>query len=216
MIIGVSGKARSGKDVFAEFLAEELIEKTGNVYVMMAYAHELKCMAQKEFDLSWDQLWGDEKETYDLRYSKLRDILPYCVGNRDDGKGLEFLEERKHWTGREIMQAFGEFYRSIDYNFWVKKLFSVVDDKEYENVIITDCRYPNEIDPVVEKNGYHIRINRRRDHRVHGLDHPSETSLDDGYKIDFDVDNNGTLDDLRKTAAETVAAMLNMEKLRRN
>jgi hypothetical protein len=201
MIIGISGKARSGKDTFAEFFGKALSKQTGYIYVMMAYAHELKCMAQKEFDLSWDQLWGDEKETPDERYMKTPE--PHS-------------QHYTYWTGREIMQAFGEFYRSIEYNFWVRKLFSAAEEKEYENVIITDCRYPNEIDPIKERDGYHIRVNRNTDNNVHGKDHASETSLDDGYKVDFDIDNNGTIEDLKKAAEDTASAIINMEKLRRN
>jgi hypothetical protein len=194
MLIIISGQARVGKNVFAEFLAEGLIKQTGNTYVMMAYAHELKCMIQKEFDLSWDQLWGDQKEEYDKRYPK--------------GDGF--------WTAREAMQQFGEFYRSIDPKFWTKKLFSIINDKGYENVIITDGRYPNEIDPVVEKGGYHIRISREAKDDIHGSEHSSETSLDDGFEVDIVVENNGTLDELKKVATETVVALINMEKLRRN
>jgi hypothetical protein len=199
MIIGISGKARSGKDAFAEFLAEALIEKTGNTYVMMAYAHELKSMVQREFDLSWDQLWGDEKESKDKRYRKLTD-----------------KDEEVYWTGREIMQAFGEFYRSIDNDFWVKKLFSVMEENEYKDVLITDCRYPNEIKPIKERGGYHIRITREGKGEIHGSEHSSETSLDDGFEVDISVGNNGTLDELKTMAAETAVALMNMEKLRRN
>jgi hypothetical protein len=199
MIIGISGKARSGKDVFAEFLAEALIEKTGNTYVMMAYAHELKNMVQKEFDLSWDQLWGNEKELIDRRYRKYTD-----------------KDEEAYWTGREIMQAYGGFYRSIDNNFWVKKLFSIMEENEYKDVLITDCRYPNEIKPIKEKGGYHIRIMRDKKDEIHGSEHSSETGLDDGFEVDIFVENNGTLDELKKTAVETVTALMNLEKLRRN
>ena len=138
MIIGISGHARSGKDTFAKILAKILQKQTGLAYVLMAYANELKNKIQNDFDLSYDQLWGDEKEVYDLRYPKKRGQLPYCAGNRDDGKGLEVLEERQHWTAREIMQDYGQFFRTIDYNFWVDYLFRIIKEKDYKNVIITD------------------------------------------------------------------------------
>ena len=115
MIVGVSGKARSGKDTFAEMLAESLQTETGKAYVMMAYAHELKLRVQKDFDMSYEQLWGDEKEIPDKRYPK------------PDGDGF--------WTPREILQAYGQFFRTIDYDFWVKHLFRVIEDKEYKNVL---------------------------------------------------------------------------------
>ena len=205
MIIGISGKARSGKNVFAEFLAKALFKKTGKGYVLMAYADELKAMAQREFDLSWDQLWGNEKEALDKRYfkSKLEGGLPYMTPVPDS-----------YWTGREIMQSLGEFYRSINPNFWVGKLFSIIDEKEYKNVIVTDVRYPNEVDPILKKSGYHIRIERPSADKIHGSNHASETSLDEPYKVDIAVVNNGTLELLDITAAETADAILKLEKFK--
>lgn len=187
-IIGISGKARSGKNVFGEFLAEELFKRSGCGYVLMSYAHELKCMVQREFDLSWEQLWGEDKEKEDDRYA---------------GK-----------TGREIMQQLGTFYRSINFNFWVEKLFEIIEEKEYENVIITDVRYPNEVDPVLERGGYHIRITRSVENKIHGKQHSSETSLDAPYKVDFTVGNNGTLEDLKKLAGDIASGILQLEKIK--
>jgi len=197
MIIGISGRAQHGKDTFGNFLAQELFKRTGQPYVMMAYANELKNMVQGYFDLSYEQLWGDEKEVSDKRYIKPveydydRDNPPY-------------------WTAREIMQSFGEFFRSIDSEFWTKNLFKVIDEKEYVNVIITDCRYPNEIEPVFERKGYHIRVYRDLDVDIHGKDHSSETSLDGDVKIDWKVINHWTLKELRVAASEVADFLLNM------
>jgi hypothetical protein len=208
MIIGVSGKARSGKNVFAEFLAAEIFRRTGEAYILMAYADELKKMVQREFDLSWGQLWGDEKETLDKRYIKPE--KPYSCGVGKDGP----LPDR-YWTGREIMQSYGEFHRSIEWNFWVRKLFSIIEEKEYKNVIITDVRYPNEVDPVIERGGYHVRITRPVDNKIHRPTHASEISLDTPYKVDFGVTNAGTLDDLKKLAGDIASGLIQLEKFKK-
>ena len=215
MILCVSGKARSGKDTFALMLAEELNKTQYPPFVMMAYAHELKIRCQQDFDLSYEQLWGEDKETYDQRYPKMRSALPYCCGNRDDGKGLEVLEERQHWTAREIMQEYGQFFRTIDNDFWVKNLFKVIDDKEYVNVIITDGRHKNEIDAVCDRpGGFHIRVEReKKDYTVHNQQHISETALDESYRVDFTVVNNWGLDVLKRTAVETANLLTNSDKI---
>lgn len=195
MICGISGRARSGKNVFAEFLAEFLFNKTGKTYVLMAYADVLKNMVQKEFDLSWAQLWGEEKEIEDKRYPK------------PEGQGF--------WTGREIMQYFGEFYRSIDLNFWTEKLFRIIEGNKYENVIITDVRYPNEVDPIIKKGGYHIRVERPGvESKIHGKTHSSETSLDKPYKVDLTVINHGALKEFRKIVFEATDILLELKKLK--
>jgi hypothetical protein len=207
MIIGISGKARSGKDTFAGMLAKELQTQTGQSYVLMAYAHELKLKVQKDFDLSYEQLWGEKKEAYDKRYPKDRGPLPFCAGNRDDGKGLEVLKERQHWTSREIMQSYGQFFRTINYDFWVDHLFNVIEEKEYNNVIITDLRHTNEVDAVVDRGGFHVRVEREEDEATHNKQHISETALDERHRIDFTVNNHWTLKEL-KSAAKDVARFL--------
>ena len=213
MFLGISGKARSGKDTFAAMLAKELQKQTGKTYVLMAYAHELKVKVQRDFDLSYEQLWGDEKETYDFRYPKVRGPLPFCAGNRDDGKGLEVLEERQHWTSREILQNYGQFFRTIDNDFWVKELFKTIEEKEYKNVIITDLRHVNEVDPVVDGGGYHIRVEREGKDIVHNRQHISETALDDGHRVDFRVINNWTLKELEEAAKDVVRFLSDSEKV---
>ena len=118
MIVGISGKARSGKDTFAEMLAGELNKVSYPPFVMMAFAHELKTKCQEAFDLTFEQLWGDDKEKEDSRYKKQP---KYMGGVRSDKDELP----SPYWTAREIMQDFGAFYRTIDSQFWIKNLFKV-------------------------------------------------------------------------------------------
>jgi len=189
MIVGISGKARSGKDTFGKFLAEELSKSEAELYILMAYATELKNKVQKDFDLSYAQLWGDKKEVEDKRYPK------------PDGSGF--------WTAREILQNYGQFYRTIDYRFWIKKLFDVIDDKNYKNVIITDLRHPNEVDAVLDKGGFHIKIIRPSKSKptIHNSKHISETALEKDYKVDIKVNNDGNLDALKNNTKEVVKAL---------
>jgi len=194
MIIGLSGKARSGKDTFGEMLAEALYKRVHTPYVMMAYAYELKLAVQKHFDLSYSQLWGDKKEVEDKRYPK--------------GDGF--------WTGREMLQEYGQFFRSIDNDFWTKKLFNIIEDKEYKNVIVTDLRHPNEVDAVVSRGGYHVKVVRDDKHDIHNDQHISETALDNDYKVDALVLNNGTLEELKEKADGVVQTIITIEALRKS
>jgi len=185
-LVGISGHARSGKDTFAEMLAAALNKDSYPPYVMMAFANELKLKCQEAFDLTWEQLWGDDKEKLDERYPK----------------GDTF------WTAREIMQDFGAFYRTIDNEFWIKNLFKVIESKEYTNVVITDVRYINEADYIINNGGYVIRINREDKGDIHNEQHPSEIELDNYKRFDFTVVNNQGLEELKVTASE-VAKFLN-------
>lgn len=195
MIIAISGKARSGKDTFAKILAKELQRVENHSYVLMAYAHELKLRVQKDFDLFHEQLWGKEKEIQDKRYLKTEGV---------------------YWTPREIMQEYGSFYRSIDGDYWVKQLFNIIDRAEYKHVIITDARYPNEIKPVVDRGGFHIRVIRDDKEIITNEAHSSETSLDEDSSVDFLVDNNGTLKDLHNTTENLVIGIMKFMSRKEN
>jgi len=112
------------------------------------------------------------------------------------------------------MQNYGEFYRSIDYDFWVKELFRIIDEKEYSNVIITDVRHPNEADPIVKRGGLIIKItsNRENKEQIHGSNHISETAMDNYDKIDFYIANDGSIEDLRVTAQQVVKFIIESQK----
>ena len=208
LITGIMGRARSGKDTFAEMLADELFELVKGRFVLMAYAQELKVRVQKDFDLRYEQLWGDEKEEPDQRYIK--------YPPEDSGELIDL--PMPHWTGREILQAYGQFYRTIDRDFWVKNLFKVIDDKDYKRIIITDIRHPNEAWPVKNAGGFVIKVvsNREGIPKIHGESHISETAMDDFDDIDLTINNDLGLDELRsaaKSAAEFIVSMkkINME-----
>lgn len=209
LLIGITGKARSGKDTFAKFLADELKREYGTGSILMAYATELKKRVQKDFDLSWEQLWGDEKEEADFRYPRNRNN--WIAGRRDTDEIKE-----SYWTPREILQEYGQFFRTIDYDFWVKALFRVIDEAGYDravNIIITDVRHPNEADPIREKGGRIIKVIRENyDGIVHNKEHISETAMDD-YECDYTIVNDSNLKALEGTAKEVVKLMKFENKL---
>lgn len=84
----------------------------------------------------------------------------------------------------------------------------------YPNWIITDMRFPNELEAVKSRGGITIRVNRvtfrhqetefgklsvvnqpEVDILLGSQEHPSETALDNA-KLDYVIDNNGTLTEL--------------------
>ena len=196
-LIAIAGQAYVGKDLFGKMLAEELNKLQYPPYVMMAYAHELKLRCQKDFDLSYDQLWGADKEKNDLRYPKAH--YGFSSNPAD------------YWTTREIMQAYGQFFRSIDYDFWVKNFFKVIEEKEYTNVIITDVRHINEAVAVKEHKGFIIKITREDKTKPHGETHISETALDNYKDFDFTIINNYGLEKLREATEDVVKFLQSIE-----
>lgn len=179
-IIVCSGYSRVGKDTFGKLLQKHLKEE----YFLVAYATYLKHLASKCFNLSNEQMYGDLKQVSDGRYPK---------------RGTDPVE---YWTPRELLQYVGEMFRQVDPDYWVNKLFEFIDRNKLKNVIITDGRHENEINRVLERGGKHIRIYREFDERIVGLNHISETALDDFDNIDFAVHNDYSLKELEEVAKE--------------
>jgi len=86
----------------------------------------------------------------------------------------------------------------------------------YPSWCITDMRFPNEMEAVVNRNGITIRVNRTPfrttetelgklsvvnqpevDKLLGIQEHPSEAALDDA-EFDYTINNSGTLEDLVK------------------
>lgn len=89
---------------------------------------------------------------------------------------------------------------------------------EYPNWIITDMRFPNELEAVKSKGGITIRVNRpystvAGDNGIpatfnHTQFHPSETALDD-TEFDYTIENDSSIEDL----IHTVSLILKREKI---
>jgi len=211
MIIGVTGKARSGKDTFAKYLTECLKERHQRNFEHVAFAKQLKMMCQEHFELSDEQLWGDKKEEW-TKFIRIPRI------NLDGYKGsvLEPLED--YWTPREIMQELGGFYRRIDHDFWVKALNLHLIGNDIKDAIITDVRHINECAYVKTNKGVLIKISRSDVAEIHGMDHESETALDhmpEDY-FDIEINNSGTLEDLYAAAEDTSDAIIIFDNMIKN
>lgn len=191
MIIGISAKAHSGKDLVGDYL----VDKYG--FKKVKFADKLKEIVALCLSVPRDMLENQEyKET----------ILPsewwvFEIPNLEGGVTVYPYEKYKDEyhekflvkvTPRWLLQKIGtECFRNIiSPMFWVNALFaSFVDGVDY---VITDVRFPNEADKVKESGGTLIRLNRD------GCllsSHKSEIALD-SYDFDSVVDNNGTKEEL--------------------
>ncbi|ARK07299.1 deoxynucleotide monophosphate kinase [Salmonella phage Si3] len=107
-IIAFTGKARSGKDTSCSIVKNILEDEYGYNVAVMAYADNLKLSASKIFDLTWNDLYGETKETpqvFDLSYpelmSKVTEAMEFTF--RDERYHMDF-KLMSELTGRLIME----------------------------------------------------------------------------------------------------------------
>ena len=150
----------------------------------------------------WDRyyIFGSntvDKKTIIERYKEELSVLP----------SEHWLNSQKlQLTPRLFLQLLGtECGRNtIHPNIWVNGLFA--DYNASSKWIISDTRFPNEIESIKQHNGLTIRINRDsflRTGKVFDTDnHESETALDDYQGFDYVIDNNGTIKALKEVVKD--------------
>ena len=131
-------------------------------------------------------------------------------------------------TPRLLLQVIGTdcIRDKVHPNAWVNALFAdykyeihrsevptraagFIDQHVYPNWIITDMRFPNELEAVKSRGGITIRVNRLNSTNQNGhtyinkkdRTHPSEISLDSAT-FDYVIDNNGTIEELIENVKE--------------
>tara|TARA_R110002126_G_scaffold2827_1_gene15611 strand:- start:38279 stop:39052 length:774 start_codon:yes stop_codon:yes gene_type:complete len=169
---------------------------------------------EAELGEEW-RIWQISYDTERHLFSDKKEAEKMCDEIWDHTDFLETLL----LTPRKLLQLIGtEAGRQIIHpNIWVNALFAdyVCNDcgqkecptdeedtgqmihRSFPNWIITDVRFPNEVEAIEDKGGTVIRIERTP--RSYGtefeIEHSSETALDD-YDFDYVINNNGSISDL--------------------
>jgi len=140
-LIGFTGFAQSGKDTAANYLVEML------GYHRVSYAAPLKDAVVALNPLT--QL-DNGKYVY--------------LGDHVKLVGMD--EAKKNCDVRRLLQRMGtEVGRDIfGEDFWVDQTFKAMADLEYQGIadqfVITDVRFPNEVDRIHDTGGIVVRIDR--------------------------------------------------------
>ena len=90
-------------------------------------------------------------------------------------------------TAREFMQYLGtDVFRAIKPDVWSEKCISQILDEGSDFAIISDCRFPDEVEAIKQAGGKIIKLTRT----ASGKDkHSSETALKDFKDYDAVIDN---------------------------
>jgi len=222
MILALSGKSGSGKDIVGKII-QYLTDKDKG-----GYSHP---DSQDDFETyckNFKQKYCDWKiKKYAGKVKEIASLLTGIPIEKFEDQEFKKTTLSEEWdfadndapdnimTIRMFLQKLGtEAMRDgLHTNVWVNALMSEyvcvhcglnpcgISHKnvlgmqpKYPNWIITDMRFSNEMEAVVKRKGITIRINRPE---INLLDHPSETSLDTA-EFNYTIDNSGTIEELIK------------------
>ena len=175
MIIGLIGRAGSGKDTVADFLVNN------HDFTKLSFGKILKDVISIIFGWDRELLEGDTlesrefRETIDEWWSK---ELGFSVTPR---KMFQMI-------GTDVMR------KHFNQDIWVLVLKKKLNDYSIKNknIIITDIRFINEYNMVSEIGGKMIKIIRTN---MHTYNHSSENNIDN-FKSDFIINNNSSIENL--------------------
>ena len=190
MIIGISGKAQSGKDTVCKMI----------VYTIWYYncSQRLQPFSLEHYNNTYEKFGDVIDFTYWYKTSfanKLKQclssILNVSISKFEEN---EFKKSEVEWLGitvRELLQKFGTAIRNeVSDDFWVKACLNNLEkDDDY---LITDVRFKSEAKGIKDLEGIIVRINREG---AGAGNHISEIDLDD-YSFDYVINNDGDMEDL--------------------
>lgn len=202
MLIGVSGKAQSGKDTFYKMLSYVL-------YYFNYYKSACDVIHPIPFSVEHMNKLYEDFDNLDPSVKKFSfaNKLKECLLPLVDHKWVDIFENNTFknsevdWllvngekiTVRQLLQKFGTAIRDgVCADFWVQAAFANwIDFKDSVNVF-TDVRFKTEAEAIKTHSGLLVRINRNS---AGAGNHVSEVELDDYTGFDVYINNNGTIDE---------------------
>ena len=190
MIIGISGKAQSGKDTVCKMIAYTIWYYN--------YSQRLSPFGIEHYNEQVLQYYNliNRIDWYQTSFAdKLKQCLSIILRtSRATFEDNEFKKCNIAWLGmsvRELLQKFGTAIRNeVCDDFWVKACLKDYDKND--NWIISDVRFKSEAKGIKDLEGIIIRVNREG---AGAGNHISEIDLDD-YSFDYVINNDGSIEDL--------------------
>jgi hypothetical protein len=200
-IIGLTGHARAGKDS----VAAHLVEHYG--FGRVAFADALReaalaldpIVSNGHGDLA-RRVGRDRPGMWGRRFIRLAEVV--TIIGWEEAK--EFDEVRR------TLQRYGVAIRAMDPEFWIRTALAPVAYTS-RPVVVTDVRFPNEVDAVRNRGGLFVRVRRPG---ATGNGHISEHAIDH-IAADVDIENTGTLADLGAAVERLIAAPYNLPRVAR-
>jgi hypothetical protein len=149
---------------------------------LYSFAEPLKRFCMEVFGLTCEQCYGSDEDKNTFTSCKWNNISNDIKNKHGYINGL--------MRARKVMQIFGtDMVRTMLDDAWPIATYRKIKKEKMELAIVTDARFPNEINLGKECGVVSIRLMRdicKKDY------HPSETALDDYKEFDKVFDNRTT------------------------
>lgn len=186
MLIAICGLKGSGKDTVGNYLVNHY------GFIRFHFADALKDMLSIIFGWPRELLEGSTKESREFREKK-------------DSWWSEKLG--RDITPRNMLQYMGTdlFRNNFHTDIWKLIIEKKINDNKDKNIVITDCRFKNEIEMVRENGGKIMFVHRNLPnwfipYKNYKQNAPTHIHISETEwirtKFDYEIENNTTLDEL--------------------
>lgn len=207
VLLLISGKLQSGKNTLADLITAEA-EKRGATVAQGLFARALKENCRDDFMLLSNFLSSERAKLLEAYPELPPETLSWM-----DVQEHQWWDKKTGYT-RTALQLYGTdiFRKRVSESYWVDKVREEAGASSAQLFIVTDTRYPNEVelkDVGGDREVLTLRINRPSLTRE-GVEeqHTSETALDDYASWDFLVSNEGSMRDLANVASVITGRLL--------
>lgn len=202
MIVGIAGKAASGKTTAAHFMAEHLQGEVKIIPMAQVLRDEvelfLRSIGSEEYVPLVYGCQDDKIKVFYIDAQRAAEVCPKWPHFITEHADIQDRPGQSAVTVRRILQWWGtEYRRTEDPDYWTKAWTKKIEGFDLDNIhiLIDDVRFMNELDTVRAKDGLIIKIERPG---FNGAgNHASETSLDTYTDWNRVVVNDGTLEDFQ-------------------
>lgn len=206
IIIGLCGKKQCGKDTSYQFI-REILWKDQPIFPpstvqRFAFADKLKDITADLFGVDRNKLDGSDAEKDSPTHIKWYNVAPHLQTDFF-GPFVYYQDMTEYVTHRELLQLFGtNACRAIHPDVWPYVTTRSIEKSNAKVAVITDVRFPNEIEALREIGSIIVKIYRQTNSNL-ATNHTSETALDHipDKEYDFIISDEGnrTMEDLKQS-----------------
>lgn len=200
LIITIAGKKQVGKNTTGDYIVglynENVVDVTAPIFDFTTGSYT----QQWDFGFSGGIMCSSEVEFGSFAKALKHHCISLgyvtyaqCFDSDDDKNSLsQCWKGDRQLTAREVLQEVGQFHRNLNPDCWIEALENSID-LEPDMLVITDGRYPNELQWTKDNGGKVIYLVSNADTG----NHPSEKSLSlENHKhlMDLVVPGKGLMD----------------------
>lgn len=156
-ILAFSGRKQSGKSTSAEYVESLCKQYKPDMHCKIySFADPLKIdICMNLFGLTYEQCYGSDEDKNSLTLLRWENMPGYDIS----WTYTKDYDPSGYMTARQVMEYVGtNVFRKMKNNIWVEATIKKIQKERPDLALIPDCRFPNEVDCLLQHKANVIRL----------------------------------------------------------